>query len=224
MYQSSQHSEYNSGVSGVNISAQSAQSTFQDSLCSQYIIIVSVVHISGSLYQLRQYISAVSKVNISAQSVQSIYQPSQRSQHTCVVSLVNISAYSVHDFYSSISKQPLMTVLSIIICTYNEVIVVYDEIVFDVEFKITGVGVANISTQSAQSIYQRIQRSQYISVVSVVNISTQPAQSIYQNSQRSQHLSVVTLVNISLQSAQSIYQGSQCSQYISIVIVVNISG
>ena len=40
-----------------------------------------------------------------------------------------------------------MSVLSTIICTYNEVIVVvYDEIVFDVEFKITGVGVFNIST------------------------------------------------------------------------------
>ena len=39
-----------------------------------------------------------------------------------------------------------MTVLSIIICIYNEVIVVYDEIVFHVDFKITGVGVVNIST------------------------------------------------------------------------------
>ena len=202
MYQCSQRSEYNSRVSGVNISAQSTQSTFQHGLCSQYITVVSVVHISGSLYQRRQYISAVSKVNISAQSVQSIYQPSQRSQHTCVVSLVNISAYSVHDFYSSISKQPLMTVLSIIICIYNELIVVYDEIVFHVDFNISVVSVVNISAQSAQSIYMRSQGSPCISVVSVVNISTQPAYSTCQHSQPSQHLSVVTLFNISPKSAQ----------------------
>ena len=39
-----------------------------------------------------------------------------------------------------------MTVLSIIISIYSELIVVYDEIVFHVDFNITGVGVVNIST------------------------------------------------------------------------------
>ena len=38
-----------------------------------------------------------------------------------------------------------MTVLSIIICIYNEVIVVYDEIAFHVEFNISVVSVDNIS-------------------------------------------------------------------------------
>ena len=206
MYQCSQRSEYNSRVSGVNISAQSAQSAFQNNLCSQYVTVVSVVHISRSLYHRCQYIYAVSKVNISAQSVQSIYQPSQRSQHTSVVTVVNISAQSVHDFHSSISKQPLMTVLSIIICIYNEVIVVYDEIFFHVEF--------NISAQSPQSIYLRSQGSPYISVVSVVNKSREFVQSIYQRSEHSH-------IDYSAYSAYSIYQRSQCSQYLNIASVVN---